>query len=251
MYVGEHTPDQQVPGPPASVLIPSQLQNLEAFTRITQNMLTAVQNLEPANFVRCKDFLKQKLYGHLSEEKQPVLPDSPEDLMKHARQFYGPLNTGVLKLLAAHLSDNELKRLLTDYEKALPSQLRNAVWDLEAPVAAPQGYEIVVIKMQASLTTTVTKALEIKDVLGNMKSLKGSIVFLAGLGDSGTSIVFYIPVSAVFTFFQRMIHEKRYKTQLQQVGAQLVVIPEQASWDPVDGIVVYNSLVSCIVLCRS
>ena len=251
MYVGEHTPDQQVPGPPASVLIPSQLQNLEAFTRITQNMLTAVQNLEPANFVRCKDFLKQKLYGHLSEEKQPVLPDSPEDLMKHARQFYGPLNTGVLKLLAAHLSDSELKRLLTDYEKALPSQLRNAVWDSEAPVAAPQGYEVVMIKMQASLTTTVRKALEIKDALGNMKSLKGSIVFLAGLGDSGTSIVFYIPVSAVFTFFQRMIHEKRYKTQLQQVGAQLVVIPDQASWDPVDGIVVYNSLVSCIVLCRS
>ena len=134
MYVGEQTPDQQVPGSPASVLIPSQLQNLEAFTRTTQNMLTAVQNLEPANFVRCKDFLKQKLYGHLSEEKQPVLPDSPEDLMKHARQFYGPLNTGVLKLLAAHLSDSELKRLLTDYEKVLPSQLKNAVWDSEAPV---------------------------------------------------------------------------------------------------------------------
>ena len=69
------------------------------------------------------------------------------------------------KIACTHLSDSELKRLLTDYEKALPSQLKNAVWDLEAPVAAPQGYEIVVIKMQASLTTTITKALEINDVL--------------------------------------------------------------------------------------
>ena len=34
--------------------------------------------------------------------------------------------------------------------------------------------------------------------------------------------------------------EKRYKTQLQQVEAELEVIPYQASWDPVDGIVVYK-----------
>ena len=251
MYVGEQTPDQQVPGPPASVLVPSQLQNLEAFKCITWRMLTAVKNLELDNFVRCKHFLKEKMYGNLSEDKQPVLPDSPEELMKHAGQFWGPLNTGVLELLATHLSDSELKRLLTDYEKALHSQFNSAVWDLEAPVAAPQGYDIVVIKMQASLTTTVTKALEIKDVLGNMKSLKGSMILLAGLGDSGTSVVFYIPVNAMFTFFQRLIYEKTYKTQLQQVGAQLVVIPDQASWDPVDGIVVYKSMVSCIVLCRS
>ena len=74
------------------------------------------------------------MYDHLSAEKQPFLPDSPEDLMKHAGQLWGSFNTGVLKLFAAHLSDSELKRLLTDYEKVLPSQLRNAVWDSEAPV---------------------------------------------------------------------------------------------------------------------
>ena len=86
------------------------------------------------------------------------------------------------------------------------------------------------------------KALEMKDLLGNMKSLKGS----AGLGggDRESSIVFYIPVSTVFAFFQRLIYEKRYKAQLQQVGAQLVIIPNQASWDVGDGTVVYNSMVS-------
>ena len=244
VIVGDQTADQQVPGPPTSVLLPGQLQQQEAFMHITRKMLSAVQKLEPGNFERLKHFLKEKLYAHLPEEKQPVLPDSPDELMKHAGQFWGPLNIGVVKLLAIHLSVSEIKQLVTDYEKALPARLKNAMWDSEEPVATPPGYEIVVIKMKVSLTTSVMKALEMKDLLGNMKSLKGSVILLAGLGDRGSSIVFYIPVSTVFAFFQRLIHEKRYKAQLQRVGAQLVIIPNQASWDVADGIVVYNSMVS-------
>ena len=244
LHTGEQTADQQVPGPPTSVLLPGHLPQQEAFLHITRQMLKAVQKLEPADFGKLKRFLKDKLYAHLPEEKQPVLPDSPEELMKHTEQYWGPLNINVLKLIAVHLCASDLKRLVTNYEKALPAQLQRATLESEAPVAAPPGYEIVLIKMKTSLTTSVPMAFEVKEYLGKMKSLKGSVILLAGLGDGGTSIVFYIPVGTVFAFFQRMIHEKSYKEHLQRIGAQLVIIPNQASWDAVNGNIVYNSMVS-------
>ena len=213
LHTGEQTADQQVPGPPTSVLLPGHLPLQEAFLHITRQMLKAVQKLEPADFGKLKRFLKDKLYAHLPEDRQPVLPDSPEELMKHAEQYWSPLTFGVLKLIAVHLCVSDLKCLATDYVKALPAQ--SATWESEARVAAPPGYEIVLIKMKTSLTTSVPMAFEVKEYLGKMKSLKGSVILLAGLGDGGTSIVFYIPVGTVFAFFQRMVHGKSYKRHLQ------------------------------------
>ena len=239
-----HTGEQQVPGLPTKALFPGQLQQQEAFTQISRQMLVAIMKLEPDGIGKLKQFLKDKLFSRCPEDKQPVLPDSPEDLMKFAEQYWNPLNVGFLKLLSTHLSNSELTRLVTEYEKALPAQLTSATWDSEAPVVVPQGYEIMVIRMKSSLTASGTEAVGIKDFLGKMKSLKGNVIILAGLTDEGTNIVFYIPASTIVSFFERLHHEKKSKAELHQRGVQLVIFPNQASLDVESGRVVYGSMVS-------
>ena len=244
-----HTGEPQVPGPPTKVLFPGQLQQQEVFTQISRQMLVAILKLEPDGIVKLKQFLKDKLFSRYPEDKQPALPDSPEDLMKFAEQYWNPHSIGFLKLLSTHLSNSELTRLVTEYEKALPAQLASAKWDSEAPVVVPQGYEITVIRMKSSSTASAKEAVDIKDFLGKMKSLKGNVIILAGLADKGTSIVFYIPASTVVSFFERLHYEKKSKAELHQRGVQLVIFPNQASLDVETGSVAYGSMVSHCTVC--
>ena len=243
-----HTGEQQVPGPPTKVLFPGQLQQQEVFTQISRQALVAITK-EPDGIGKLKQLLKDKHFYPCPEDKQPALPDSPEDLMKLVEQYWNPLSIGFLEVLSTHLSNSELTRLVTEYEKALPAQLTSAKWDSEAPVVVPQRYEIMVIRMKSSLTASAKEAVDIKDFLGKMKSLKGSVIILAGLANKGTSIVFYIPASTVASFFERLHHEKKSKAELHQRGVQLVIFPNQASLDVETGSVAYGSMVSHCTVC--
>ena len=243
MLVPVPTGGQQVPGHPTNVLLPGTPQQ-ESFTEITQQIHTAVQKLKTAEVGKLKQFLKDNLFPELPEDKQPVLPDSPEDLMKLAEQYWNHHNIGFLKSLSTHLCDRDLKRLVTEYEKSLLMQLKTAHWDGKATVASPPGYETLVVKMKGSLTPSVNKAVELKEILEKMKSLKGSMILLAGLGDGCTSLVFYIPTSAIVSFFHTLCNEADSKAKLHQRGVQLVFFPDQASLDVETGKAVFGSIVS-------
>ena len=164
--------------------------------------------------------MKDTLYAHLPEKAQPILPDSPKELMKHAEQYWGPLNIDVIKLLAIHLSASELKRLVSDYEKALLADLKTVTCESKTSLAAPPGYEIAVTRMEK--LQTISEAVEMKDFLG--KGLKRSVILLAGLGDRGKSIVFYLPAGICDAFLKRMLDKKNW-TGLSQRGVQYLIIP--------------------------
>ena len=238
-----HTGNQQVPGSPTNIFLPGKLQQ-ETLAQIIGQMCAVVQKLKSAEVGKLKQFLKDKLFPEIPEDKQPILPDSPEDLMKLAQQYWNPHDIGFLKSLSTHLCDCDLKRLVTEYEKALLVQLKTAHWDGEATVASPPGYETLVVAMKGSLTPSVNEAVELKDFLGKMKSLKGSTILLAGLGDGCTSLVIYIPASAVVSFFHTLCNEADSKADLQRRGVQLVFFPDQAILDVETGKVAFGSIVS-------
>ena len=231
-----------MPGLPTRVFAPSLRRQNEAFARIAQQIRAAVLKLKPADIGKLKQFLKDSLYAHLPEEAQPSLADSAEELMNHVEQYWGPFNIDVIKLLANHLSVSDLKRSVTYYDKALATQLKAVTWESKASVAAPPGYESVVIRMQKS--QTISEVFEIKDFLGNIQNLKGSVILLAGLGDSGTSIVFHFPAGIFVTFLQRMCCNMRNGEQLQQRGVQLIILPNMVSLDVEKDRLLYHSIVS-------
>ena len=240
---GDRASDQQLLELPARVFVPGKLQQQGAYTCITQQIRAVLLNLKPVHVGELKRFLKDKLYARLPKEAQPVLPDSPEELMKHAEQYWGPLNIDVIKLLAIHLSAGELKHLVTDYEKALPADLKTVTCEKKPSVAAPPGYEIVVTRMKTP--QTISAAFEMKDFLGKMKGLKGSVILLAGLGDRGTSIVFYMPAGTSVVFLQRLHQKKKNRTGLSQRGVQHVNFSNMASLDVErDGLLYNHSIVS-------
>ena len=239
---GDHSTIQQLPGLPTRVFAPSTRRQNEAFTPIVQQIRAAVLKLEPADVGNLKQFLKDSLYAHLPEEAQPGLADSPEELMKHVEQYWGPFNIDVIKLLANHLSVSDLKHSVTHYEEALCTQLKAVTWESTASVAAPPGYESVVIGMQKS--QTISKVFEMKDFLGKLQDLKGSVILLAGLGDSGTSIVFHFPAGTGVAFLQRMCSDMWNREQLWQRGVQLIILPNMVSLDVEKSRLLYNSIVS-------
>ena len=207
-----------------------------------QQIRTAVLKLEPADIGKLKRFLKDSLYAHLPEEAQPGLADSPEELVKHVEQYWGPFNIDVIKLLANHLSVSDLKRSVTHYEEALATQLKTVTWESTASVAAPPGYESVVIRMQKS--QTISEVFEIKGFLGKIQDLKGSVMLLAGLGDSGTSIVFHFPAGTGVAFLQRMCRDKQSMEQVRQRGVQLMILPNIVSLDIEKNRLLCHSIVS-------
>ena len=233
---------QQLPGLPTRVFAPSLRRQNEAFTRIAQQIRAAVLKLKPADIGKLKRFLKDNVYAHLPEEAQPSLADSPEELMKHVEQYWGPFNIDVIKLLANHLSVSDLKRSVTHYEEALATRLKTVTWESTASVAAPPGYESVVIGMQTS--QTISEVLEIKDFLGKVQDLTGSVMLLAGLGDSGTSIIFHFPAGTGVAFLQRMCSTMWNRGQLRQRGVQLIILPNMVSLDVEKNRLLYHSIVS-------
>ena len=231
-----------MPGLPTRVFAPSLQRQNEAFARIAQQIRAAVLKLKPADIGKLKQFLKDSLYAHLPEEAQPSLADSAEELMKHVEQYWGPFNTDVIKLLANHLSVSDLKRSVTHYEKALATQLKAVTWESKASVAAPPGYESVVIRMQKS--QTISEVFEIKDLLRNIQNLKGSVILLAGLGDSGTSIVFHFPAGTGVAFLQRVCGNMQRWEQVRRRGVQLMILPNMVSLDVKKMRLLYHSIVS-------
>ena len=101
--------------------------------------------------------------------------------------------------------------------------------------------------MKGSLTPSVNEAVELKEILEKMKSLKGSMTLLVGLGDGCTSPVFYIPTSAVVSFFHTLCNEADSKANLQRRGVQLVFFLNQASLDVETGKTVFGSVVGIIL----
>ena len=233
---------QQLPGLPTRVFAPSLRRQNEAFTRIVQQIRAAVLKLEPADIGNLKQFLKYRLYARLPEEAQPALADSPEELMKHVEQYWGPFNIDVIKLLANHLCVSDLKRSVTHYEEALGTQLKTVTWESTVSVAAPPGYETVVFRMQKS--QTISEVFEIKDFLGKVLYLKRSVILLVGLGDSGTSIVFHFPAGTSVAYLQRMRRYMWDMEQLQQRGVQLIILPNVVSLDVEKDKLLYHSIVS-------
>ena len=233
---------QQLPGLPTRVFAPNLRRQKEAFTRIVQQIRAAVLKLEPADVGNLKQFLKDRLYARLPEEAQPALADSPEELVKHVEQYWGPFNIDVIKLLAYHLCVSDLKRSVAHYVEALATQLKTVTWESTASVAAPPGYESVVIRMQKS--QTISEVFEIKDFLGKLQDLKGSVILLAGLGDSGTSIVFHLPAGTSVAFLQRMRYYMRVMEQLRQRGVHLIIFPNMVSLDVEKNRLLYHSIVS-------
>ena len=238
---GDQSTIQQLPGLPTRVFAPSLPRQKEAFTRIVQQIRAAVLKLKPADIGKLKRFLKDNVYAHLPEEAQPSLADSPEELMKHVEQYWGPFNIDVIKLLANHLSVSDLKRSVTHYEEALATQLKTVTWESKASVAAPPGYESVVIRMQKS--QTISEVFEIKGFLENIQVLKGSVRLLAGLGDSGTSIIFHFPAGTNVTLLRRCSTMWNSK-QLRQRGVQLMILPNVVSLDVEKERLLYHSIVS-------
>ena len=239
---GDQSTIQQLPGLPTRVFAPSLRRQNEAFTRIVQQIRAAVLKLKPADVGNLKRFLKDSLYAHLPKEAQPALADSPEELMKHVEQYWGPFNIDVIKLLATHLCASDLKRSVTHYGEALATQLKTVTWESTASVAAPPGYESVVIRMQKS--QTILAVFEMKDFLGKVQDLKGSVILLAGLGDSGTSIVFHFPAGTGVAFLQRFCCGMVNRIQLQQRGVQLIILPNVVSLDVEKERLLYHSIVS-------
>ena len=239
---GDQSTIQQLPGLPTRVFAPSLRRQNEAFTRIVQQIRAAVLKLKPADVGNLKQFLKDSLYAHLPEEAQPSLADSPEELMKHVEQYWGPFNIDVIKLLSTHLCVSDLKRSVTHYEEALATQLKTVTWKSTVSVAAPPGYESVVIGMQKS--QTISEVFEIKDFLGKIQELKGSVILLAGLGDSGTSIVFHFPAGTGVAFLQGMCRDMRSREQLGERGVQLIILPNVVSLDVEKNRLLYHSIVS-------
>ena len=207
-----------------------------------QQIRAAVLKLKPADIGKLKRFLKDRLYARLPEEAQPGLADSPEELVKHVEQYWGPFNTDVIKLLANHLSVSDLKRSVAHYEEALGTQLKTVTWESTASVAAPPGYESVVIRVQKS--QTISEVFEIKDFLGKVQDLKGSVILLVGLGDSGTSIVFHFPAGTGVAFLQRMCSDMQNREQLRQREMQLIILPNMVSLDVKTNRLLYHSIVS-------
>ena len=239
---GDQSAIQQLPGLPTRVFAPSLRRQNEAFTRIVQQIRAAVLKLKPADVGNLKQFLKDSLYAHLPKEAQPGLADSPEELMKHVEQYWGPFNIDVIKLLSTHLSVSDLKRSVTHYEEALATQLKTVTWKSTASVAAPPGYESVVFRMQK--LQTISEVFEIKSFLGKIQDLKESVILLVGLGDSGTSIVFHFPAGTGVAFLQRMCRDMRSREKLEERGVQLIILPNVVSLDVEKNRLLYHSIVS-------
>ena len=230
-----------IPEAPKEARFPLSLREHESFAGVKDKLFKIIQALPTQQLEQLSTFIQSVLYPGVPEGTAPAIPSSSKMLIEHVEQYWDPLNLGLLKMLSKHLKNDDLTQQLEECERTLSDQLKQATWDTEVTVTPPPTYRVVLIKMKQADNTTVSEAVEVRDILAENFMFKRDYGILCLAGLANDSLVFYVAEGNLGPMIQRMQHERE---KMRASGVEQVVFVKLAKMDVASGNIVPHPDVS-------